>query len=276
MRPFTSRVPPIMRIRYGLSSVLLSFVLSGCALHVKTPTTRFITSETNGDFGNFTLGAGIGAGTDLELTPDYTDISPSDTTPHFIGYNSNRTVQQDYEPLLDASISVHDRIDLIVSAQLNEPNFLRAKVQLLGQPRVRRKARDFSLSLFGGLGYDGTKKSSSDSTTNTLWTAKLSHVLVDGGLVAGVRAAQWLLIYMSGYATYGHYTGFVEEDAPGGVTKDSFSGTLTHVGSTLGLSFDLNDAITMRLEAAYTRAWAWDADDNLHRLSGGAMLYFFF
>jgi hypothetical protein len=230
----------MMKTIFGLALVFFSFA-SGCAVNAKLPLTRHESPETQGKVdGSFHSEhfAAWQARNEVEFTPDLTLRSPSVTDP------SVRT--PNHRIMAQSALGIADRFDI----SLNLPSLrLGLKYQILGEPRSRAEAGNFSLAVSGGgtiAKQEETKGSALLSSSSQF--VELKETLADISLIAGYRISKEVLFYGGPFSVWDFVRLRYRSDAVAG--ERTSNGTIRSLGFNLGLQAQFGATTFLRLEGA--------------------------
>lgn len=215
----------------------LVLLCEGCRVHLPVVVNRLDSPETLGmsqdpeTKGKMRLRlAGASVGTNEALLSSDTSANFVDTTT--ASFETARQLE------VDAGLSLDDRIE--VSAQLERYLTGQVKFQLLGDPRSRAQAGNFSVAATARVGGQKWEE------TSGVGKAVVNTFLVDGALIAGYRIFSPILLYGGGFATQEWFGGTHTISS----TVRDFSGRALQVGGNAGIEAG-GSLFFVRAEGAY-------------------------
>lgn len=234
--------------------LLVSTLISSCALNYKMPDNRFETSETTGKLWGAHLYAGVGNGKDITLSSSYSQT--------WVDTN-NPDLSRENFITLGGDLGLHERIDVGLQYISDLGTVVKGKYQLIGKSGVE----GFQTSIAAHAG-GGSEEMSENYHTPT--KAKLDNSVIGVDVIAGYRFNKIVLMYMSFF----HDSFSYDIEQTRGTDTRKYEGKSKNTGGTLGASFLFGN--TLELTAEYSGANAKSAKNSLWNNSFGGVLGFRF
>jgi hypothetical protein len=209
-------------------------IISSCAVNYQVADNRFITPESNGALGSFSLQTGYGQGKEVELASEFSDATPNTVTPLL--------TDSDGFFLFGGSFGLSERFDIGLRYTTDEGGALNAKFMAAG----KSGQTGLQLALAGHI---GKGKEERITASNNPSISKLDLFFMGGDLILGYRMSPTILTYLSAF----HDTTNYELDHTLGVvgsTLRTFEGGSTNYGGTAGLQYNFGPHGSFIFEAA--------------------------
>lgn len=200
----------------GLALILTA--ASSCAVSMKMQGNRFESSEVYGKTA-FRLKTAFQGQANVELTDDYTSTPPNTTDPE-IGPTHNLVI--------GGGVGIKDRFELSFDTSATGT----AKLQIIGDPKLRAKSGNFSLSVLGSLHANGYTNSDSNWVSGQGYRLRMDYSTLSAAILAGYRADDVINFYFGPFTEYGKYSGNYETV---GVSSFDFSGKGRNAGGIIGM-----------------------------------------
>lgn len=216
-----------------LGSVALLTAASSCAVSMKMQGNRFESSEVYGKTA-FRLKTGYAGQSDVQLTDDFTLVPPN---------TANPLVEPTHELIVGGSLGIQDRLEI----GLDTNSVGKAKLQILGEPKIRAGEGNLSLAVVGTFGYRSWDKSDTGLFSTQEYKSHIENTTYGGQLVVGYRPDPILNLYAGPFIERGTYNGSYEVV---NVSKSNYDGKGLNKGAVIGLEIG-SPRVTGMLEAAW-------------------------
>ncbi|HUP56116.1 MAG TPA: hypothetical protein VM598_01600 [Bdellovibrionota bacterium] len=247
-------------LRLLVTVAALAISGSGCVILFNMPANRFVSPESQEDFGHGHVDLGVGGSEQVVLSPNSETVFANTTSPAMIRANA--------QSRFAAEFGVIERLDVSLRGSFasNEPAFIEGKYQLIGPSRQKADAGDFSLA--GTLAYGGFNGTGDPSDTPAIYKIRVGAI--DTALIGGFRAAKPVLIYGGYFYTLFLYSG---DQTLTSTAAQSFDGDAHRSGLNLGVELG-EDAFRVKLEIA--QSWATAEQGSASRPYFGVVGAFYF
>jgi hypothetical protein len=209
--------------------------VAGCAISTTLPASRMEMPETHGEAMALGADLAVEGGHSLEFSDDYT-FTPITDSPvperSSLGYK------------MGGSLALAKRLDVGVRGGFGSSNMLRAKLQLLGEPRRATRQGNFSLAVTGAVGYDGSRGSGTGFGDSEVDSYALNAYALDGAVIAGYRILDEVLVYGGAFAQW--YEIDVTHELDG--MRYDYDGNALQSGANLGFGYSIDTGRRTRLD----------------------------
>jgi hypothetical protein len=216
-----------------LSLLGLIFLLGGCAtvVAVELPTQRMVTPEAQGSLLAGNAYFGYGSNARVVLADALGDAEPNVDSPHAENANNAH---------LGVDLGLLERLDVTASTHRG----LGAKLQLLGEPRAKASAGNYSLAVTGSVGRTSARQTGDfeyDVTGKRIQVeTEALATYYDGAVIAGRRLGEDHLLYLSlgvtPFSAEGSFTRDIDGEETESWTVDESDGHVRN--ALLGYAYD--------------------------------------
>lgn len=231
-------------------------LLSGCAISVTVPATRFDSPEVTGEQWRARSDLAVTGYNEIYLSTDFLYYAPDATNP---------MIRKSAGLRFDLGLGVHELVDF----DFRLPGFFQLKYQLAGPPRSKAQAGDSAMAVTAAVGRQSTSKSGAQPLdSNDLRKASLADTTLDVAMITGYRVFRRMLVYSGAFFTRDLFSGSytIANKAKSTSSEFSYSGTASTFGANLGIELG-PPSLQCKLETAY--AFTASGQSSLSALHGG-------